>query len=67
MAGVNYQIRLSVELLDRLHRESSRRALRTGDFVRYVLAEAVSQDEGPHPATAEEVRRKPIAAGIDNE
>jgi hypothetical protein len=63
MPTVNYQVRITTELRNRLDEVSARWALKTGDFVRHVLAEAVAQDGGRPPATAEEVRREPVAAG----
>jgi predicted DNA binding CopG/RHH family protein len=48
------QIRVSSEILTKLSRESSRRGIRTGELVRYILSDAADQLAANVPAEARE-------------
>jgi predicted DNA binding CopG/RHH family protein len=55
MTTKSFQVRVSPELLDKIARESTRRGLRKGEYVRFILSEALDRSLAGAPARSGEV------------
>jgi metal-responsive CopG/Arc/MetJ family transcriptional regulator len=56
MTAVNFQLRMSQQLLDRLNERCSRRGIRTSEYIRVLLAEAVDHSDNSGPGVSAEAK-----------